>query len=77
MAWIVGEIVNRAGSKRLGKLFNTEVADFLEADFSIGDAERTNGRVSAVALRMPRMLGFRVSSWKPQEKKTSRLRAYS
>ena len=50
MAWIVGEIVNRAGSKRLGKLFNAEVADFLEADFSIGDAERTTGRVSAVAL---------------------------
>jgi CubicO group peptidase (beta-lactamase class C family) len=53
MSWIVGEIVHRAGKKRMGKFFADEVVKPLGLDFWIGLPEEQEHRVAKMFPAMP------------------------
>lgn len=53
MAWTVGELVRRAGGKRLGSFFAEELAGPLGIDFWIGLPEAHEGRVAPMLLAEP------------------------
>ena len=53
MAWTVGELVHRAGGKRLGRYFQDEVAGPLGLEFWIGMPAALHGRVSPMIAAVP------------------------
>ncbi len=53
MAWTVGELVHRAGGKRLGRFFQDEVAGPLGLEFWIGMPAALHGRVSPMIAAVP------------------------
>lgn len=53
MAWTVGELVHRAGGRRLGKFFRDEVAEPLGLDFFIGLPEAFEPHVAPMIAAEP------------------------
>lgn len=53
MAWTVGELIHRAGKRRLGRFFDDEVARKLGLDFWIGLPETEEHRVAPMIMATP------------------------